>query len=85
MKDKDDIKAQLMAGLSQALNQGRVLKDGMEENMQSLLQAQLAKLDVVTREEFETQQVMLRKAQAQLLQLQAQVEELQAKNKDEKS
>lgn len=85
MKDRDDVKAQLMAGLSQALNQGRVLKDGMEENIQSLLQAQLAKLDVVTREEFETQQVMLRKAQAQLVELQAQLDELQAKNKDEKA
>lgn len=84
MTSKDDVKAQLMAGLSQALNQGRVLKDGMEENMQSLLQAQLVKLDVVTREEFETQQVMLRKAQTQLAQLQAQLDELQAARQDER-
>lgn len=79
MTNREEVKAQLLAGLSQALHQGRVLKDGMEENMQSLLQAQLAKLDVVTREEFETQQVMLRKAQAQLADLQAQVDALMTK------
>ncbi|MFC3851869.1 accessory factor UbiK family protein [Salinispirillum marinum] len=76
MMGRNDFKSHLMAGLTQALNQGQVLREGVEDNVQALLQAQLAKMDVVTREEFETQQVMLRKAQAQLEALQAQVDDL---------
>lgn len=74
--DRNDLKSQVMAGLTQALQQGQVLREGVEDNVQALLQAQLAKLDVVTREEFDTQKAMLSKAQMQLAALQAQVDEL---------
>ncbi|WP_220752344.1 MULTISPECIES: ubiquinone biosynthesis accessory factor UbiK [Shewanella] len=50
-----------------------------EERSKQVLQSQLMKLDVVSREEFEVQQHVLLKTREKLEALQAQVEALEAK------
>jgi BMFP domain-containing protein YqiC len=50
-----------------------------EERSKQVLQSQLMKLDVVSREEFEVQQHVLLKTREKLEALQAQVEELEKK------
>lgn len=82
MAGMDNISAKLGAGLAQALEQGNVLRAGAEENLQALVQAQLQKLDVVTREEFEAQQALLAQAEARLTELEAQVAQLKASQSD---
>jgi len=49
------------------------LREDFERNSQALLQAALAKLDLVTREEFEVQREVLARTRAQLEQLELQV------------
>ena len=52
--------------------------EDFRKNVRALVQAQLAKLDVVSREEFEVQQAILLKTRQQLEQLQSQLEKLEA-------
>ncbi|WP_417762963.1 ubiquinone biosynthesis accessory factor UbiK [Shewanella sp.] len=54
-----------------------------EERSKSVLQQQLLKLDLVSREEFEVQQHVLLKTREKLEALQAQVEALEAKLREE--
>lgn len=49
----------------------------IEKNLRALLTAQLAKLDLVTREDFEIQKELLARAQARLAQLEARLAELE--------
>jgi BMFP domain-containing protein YqiC len=51
----------------------------IEGNFKSVLQAQLAKLDLVTRQEFEVQSSILLRTQSKLSELEARVKELEAK------
>ena len=51
----------------------------MEKNAHAALQATFAKLDLVTREEFEVQQGVLARTRAKLEELAKQVAELEAK------
>ena len=51
----------------------------MEKNAHAALQATFAKLDLVTREEFEVQQGVLARTRAKLEELEKQVAELEAK------
>lgn len=51
----------------------------IEKNLRALLTAQLAKLDLVTREDFEIQKELLARAQARLAQLEARLAELEAR------
>lgn len=51
----------------------------MEKNVHAALQATFAKLDLVTREEFEVQQGVLARTRAKLEALEKQVAELEAK------
>jgi BMFP domain-containing protein YqiC len=51
----------------------------IEGNFKAILQAQLAKLDLVTRQEFDVQSAILQRTQAQLTDLEARVKELEAK------
>lgn len=53
----------------------------IEKNLRALLTAQLAKLDLVTREDFEIQKELLARAQARLAQLEARLAELEAQRK----
>jgi BMFP domain-containing protein YqiC len=48
----------------------------LDKNMKAMMSAQLAKLDVVTREEFEVQKAMLVQARAQLAELEQKVAQL---------
>ncbi|HAS83321.1 MAG TPA: hypothetical protein DCS43_11780 [Verrucomicrobia bacterium] len=51
----------------------------MEKNAHATLQATFAKLDLVTREEFEVQQGVLARTRAKLEELEKQVADLEAK------
>lgn len=69
-----------------------VLPDGVknlgqdvEAKIKQVLQAQLAKLDLVTRDEFEVQTQVLVRTREKLEQLEKQVEQLMAKKLEEKT
>jgi BMFP domain-containing protein YqiC len=51
----------------------------LEKNMRAMLQSAFSKLDLVTREEFDTQTQVLQKAREQLLALEARVAELESR------
>lgn len=53
--------------------------EGIERNLNALLQGAFTKLELVSREEFEVQAEILRKTRAQLEKLQLEVTELEAK------
>ncbi|MCX7897066.1 MAG: accessory factor UbiK family protein [Rhodocyclaceae bacterium] len=55
----------------------------LEKNLKALLMAQLAKLDLVTREDFEVQKALLAKAQARLAELEKRLAELEAQARKE--
>jgi BMFP domain-containing protein YqiC len=60
-------------------NQGfEDLRDELQENFKSVLQAGLSKLDLVTREEFEVQRAVLLRTREKLDALQQTVAELEA-------
>ena len=76
MTNREDISARVSAGIAQALKHGEQLRTGVEDNVEALVQAQLAKLDLVTREEFAAQQALLRQAEARLAALEEEVARL---------
>jgi BMFP domain-containing protein YqiC len=51
----------------------------LEGNFKAVLQAQLAKLDLVTRQDFDVQSAILQRTQAKLTELEARVRDLEAK------
>ena len=53
----------------------------VEKNLRALLTAQFAKLDLVTREDFEVQKDLLARAQARLAALEARLAEIEAQRK----
>lgn len=53
----------------------------IEKNLRALLLAQFAKLDLVTREDFEVQKELLARAQARLTQLEARLAEIEGRRK----
>jgi len=67
---------ELSAKLSEAVNSSPA-KD-IEKNMRALLAQGFAKLDLVTREEFDIQAQVLTRAREQLTALEARVAELEA-------
>lgn len=67
----------LSSKLSAAVNSGPA-KD-IEKNMRALLAQGFAKLDLVTREEFDIQTQVLARAREQLIALEARVTELEAR------
>ncbi len=58
----------------------RSVRDDLETNFRAVLRASLSKLDLVTREEFEVQEAVLRKTREKLDGLEAKLAELE--NKD---
>jgi len=52
------------------------MQDDIENNVRSLLQASLAKMNLVTREEFDVQSAVLQRTREKLEQLEKQVEKL---------
>jgi len=71
----EDISARIAAALA-----ATPLAD-IEKNLRAMLSAQLAKLDLVTRDDFEVQKEMLARAQARLARLEARLAELEARGR----
>jgi BMFP domain-containing protein YqiC len=55
----------------------------IEKNLRVLLAGWFSRLDLVTREEFDVQREVLRRAQDRLVQLEARLAELETTRKDE--
>jgi len=73
-KSIDDIASRLAAVIPPGLNN---LKDDLEKTFRAVLQGTLAKLDLVTREEFEVQKLVLAKTRSNLESLEKRVAELE--------
>lgn len=67
----------ISAGISRAL--AATPAADIEKNLRAMLTAQFAKLDLVTREDFDIQKELLARAQARLAQLEARLAELEAR------
>jgi len=52
------------------------IKSEVDKNVRALMQSGLSKLDVVSREEFDAQSEILKRARTQISSLEAQLEEL---------
>jgi hypothetical protein len=64
--------------LAEAVPEGlRSVREDLESNFRSVLRASLARLDLVTREEFEVQEAVLAKTREKLEALEARLEELE--------
>jgi BMFP domain-containing protein YqiC len=77
MMDKPNFLNDLQNKISQVL-QNSPAKD-IEKNMKAMLNQGFSKMDLVTREEFDTQAQVLARTRARLEQLEAQVALLEAK------
>ncbi len=70
---------QLARRLAESLPQGvKAVGSDMEKNFRSILGAGLARLDLVTREEFEVQEAVLARTRTKLETLTARLDELEA-------
>jgi BMFP domain-containing protein YqiC len=78
MSQLDEISARLAETLQRAKQQGDLLKSGVEQNLQALIKAQLERLDLVTRDDFEAQQAALRQAMIRIDALEADIAKLEA-------
>jgi BMFP domain-containing protein YqiC len=72
----DEIARRLLESVPPAF---RSMQQDLEANFRSVLRASLGKLDVVTREEFDTQMKVLERTRSKLEALEKKVEELEAK------
>lgn len=72
----DDLARRLSGLVPPALREGR---EEMQDNFKAALQAGLAKLDLVTREEFDVQRAVLARTRAQLEELRGLVAELETR------
>jgi len=72
----DDLARRLSGLVPPGLRESR---EELQENFKAVLQSGLAKLDRVTREEFEVQRAVLLRTREKLEQLQATVAELEAR------
>jgi hypothetical protein len=76
----DDSINKLAKNLAEALPQSlRSMRDDLEKNFRSVLQSGLARLDLVTREEFEVQEAVLRRAREQLEALDERLAKMESK------
>lgn len=71
----DELARRLSGLVPPALREGR---DEMQDNFKSALQAGLARLDLVTREEFDVQRAVLARTREQLESLRSLVEQMEA-------
>ena len=71
----DDLARRLGGLLPPSLREGR---EELQENFNSVLQAGLARLDLVTREEFEVQRAVLLRTREKIEELERQVAALEA-------
>ena len=73
-KSIDDIANRLANAIPPSFSH---LKDDMEKNFHAILQSALARLDLVTREEFEVQKAVLAKTRQKLDTLEQRVAEIE--------
>ena len=64
----DSLARRLAASLPQSL---RAMRDDVEANFRSVLKSSLARMDLVTREEFEVQQLVLERTREKLAALES--------------
>ena len=75
--DKNSIE-KLVKNLADTVPQGlKSVREDMEQNFRSVLQAGLGKLDLVTREEFEVQEAVLARTREKLDALEQQLKDLE--------
>jgi ubiquinone biosynthesis accessory factor UbiK len=72
----DDLARRLADAVPESL---RAMGRDLESNFKAVLQAQLAKLDLVTRQEFDVQAAILVRTQARLQALEERLKELEAR------
>ena len=72
----DDLARRLAEAVPESV---RSIGRDMEGNFKAVLQAQLSKLDLVSRQDFDVQAALLARTQATLSTLEARVKELEAK------
>ena len=70
----DDIANRLVGAIPPGLNN---LKEDLEKTFHAILQGALGKLDLVTREEFEVQKMVLAKTRSKLEDLEKRVAEME--------
>ena len=74
----DESIADLARKLADALPDGaRAMRADLEKNFRAVLRGGLAKLDLVTREEFEVQQAVLERTREKLVALERRLAELE--------
>jgi BMFP domain-containing protein YqiC len=73
-KRLDDLAQKLAGSLPAGV---QTLKQDMERNMRAALEAALAKMDLVTREEFDVQSAVLARTREKLHRLEVQMAELE--------
>ena len=71
----DEIARRLLESVPPAL---RTVQKDLETNFRAVLRSSLAKLDVVTRDEFDTQMRVLQRTREKLEQLEARLRELES-------
>lgn len=74
LTDLDDLARRLSALVPPGLREGR---DELQQNFKSVLQSGLARLDLVTREEFDVQRAVLLRTREKLEELQRTVADLE--------
>ena len=75
--DKSDIE-KLAGKLAEAVPEGlKSMRGELEDNFRAVLRDGIAKLDLVTREDFEVQEAVLRRTREKLERLEAQVKALE--------
>ncbi|AUI66341.1 MULTISPECIES: accessory factor UbiK family protein [Glaesserella] len=79
-KNLESIAQQLHNALPQSLKN---VGNDLEEKFKQILQAQLAKLDIVTREEFDVQSQVLLRTREKLNELEKRLDELSTKSSTE--
>jgi ubiquinone biosynthesis accessory factor UbiK len=72
----DDLARRLAESVPESV---RAFGRDMESNFKAVLQAQLSKLDLVTRQDFDVQAAILERTQAKLAALEARLKDLEAK------
>jgi BMFP domain-containing protein YqiC len=72
----DDLAKRLADSVPESL---RAFGRDLESNFKAVLQAQLAKLDLVTRQDFDVQAAILERTQEKLTVLEARLKDLEAK------
>jgi BMFP domain-containing protein YqiC len=70
----DDLARRLGGSLPESL---RSLREDLEQNFKATLQAALGRLDLVTRQEFDTRVDMLARARARIAELEKRIETLE--------